>query len=72
MGKLDTTAQNATTIMVDLAALHAGGDAVNGPEDLPDWDAIRWRPQEVRVQRLPQRIFKTTQAGRPASPTRVA
>ena len=72
MGKLDTTAQNATTVMVDLATLGMGGDAVNGPEDLIDWDAIRWRRQEGQVQRLRQRIFKATQAGRPASPTRVA
>ena len=63
MGKLDTTAQNATTIVVDLAALDTGGAVVNGPEDLLDWDAIRWRPQEARVQRLRQRIFKATQAG---------
>ena len=45
MGKLDTTAQNATTIVVDLAALDTGGAVVNGPEDLLDWDAIRWRPR---------------------------
>jgi RNA-directed DNA polymerase len=63
MGKLDTTAQNATTIVVDLAALDTGGAVVNGPEDLLDWDAIRWRRQEVQVQRLRQRIFKATQAG---------
>jgi RNA-directed DNA polymerase len=55
--------QNATTIVVDLAALDAGGSVVNGPEDLLDWDAINWRPQEARVQRLRQRIFKATQAG---------
>ena len=36
---------------------------VNGPEDLPDWDAIDWRHQEEQVQRLRQRIFKATQAG---------
>jgi len=36
---------------------------VNGPEDLLDWDAIRWRRQEEKVQRLRQRIFKATQAG---------
>lgn len=63
MGKLDTTAQNATTIVVDLAALDTGGSVVNGPEDLLDWDAIRWRPHEAQVQRLRQRIFKATQAG---------
>jgi len=49
--------------MVDLATLGMGGDVVNGPEDLIDWDAIRWRRQEGQVQRLRQRIFKATQAG---------
>ena len=63
MGKLDATPQDATTIMVDFAALDVGGDVVNGPEDLLDWDAIRWRRQEEKVQRLRQRIFKATQAG---------
>ncbi|MBM0240109.1 group II intron reverse transcriptase/maturase [Micromonospora sp. ATA32] len=63
MGKLGTTAQNATAVMVDIAALESGGDAANGPEDLIDWDAIDWRDQEVQVQRLRQRIFKATQAG---------
>src|SRR5660397_218134 len=63
MGKLDGTVQNATTIVVDLAALDAGGSVVNVPEDLLDWDAISWRPHEARVQRLRQRIFKATQAG---------
>ena len=32
MGKLDTAAQDATAVMVDLAAL----TAANGPEDLPE------------------------------------
>ena len=63
MGKLGATPQDATTIMVDFAALDVGGDVVNGPEDLLDWDAIRWRRQEEKVQRLRQRIFKATQAG---------
>ena len=49
--------------MVDLAALEVGGDGVNGPEDLINWDAIDWRSQEAQVQRLRQRIFKATQAG---------
>ena len=76
MGKLDATAQNATAVMVDLATLGMGGDVVNGPEDLIDWDAIRWRRQEEQVQRLRQRIFKATQAGdlkqvrNPQMPTR--
>ena len=59
MGKLDTAAQDATAVMVDLAAL----TAANGPEDLPDWDAIAWRRQEEQVRRLRQRIFKAAQAG---------
>jgi RNA-directed DNA polymerase len=63
MGKLGATPQDATTIMVDFAALDVGGDVVNGPEDLLDWDAIGWRRQEGKVQRLRQRIFKATQAG---------
>ena len=62
MGKLGATTQDATTVMVDLAVLNAGGDAANGPEDLLDWDAIDWRDQEAQVQRLRQRIFTATQA----------
>ena len=31
---------------------------VNGPEDLPDWDAIDWRAYEGNVRRLRRRIFK--------------
>jgi len=65
MGKLDATAQKATAVMVDLATLSMGSDVVNGPEDLIDWDAIRWRCQEGQVQRLRQRIFKATQAEDP-------
>jgi RNA-directed DNA polymerase len=63
MDKLDATTQDATAVAVDIAALDAGGGAANGPEDLPDWDAIDWRHQEAQVQRLRQRIFKATQAG---------
>jgi RNA-directed DNA polymerase len=33
---------------------------VNGPEDVPDWDAIDWRTQEGNVRRLRRRIFKAT------------
>ena len=33
---------------------------VNGPEDVPDWDAINWRIHEDNVGRLRQRIFKAT------------
>ena len=31
---------------------------VNGPEGVPDWDAINWQVQEGNVRRLRQRIFK--------------
>jgi len=60
MDKLGASSPDATAVMVDLAAM---GDVVNGPEDLPDWDAIDWRDQEAQVRRLRQRIFKATQAG---------
>jgi RNA-directed DNA polymerase len=63
MGKLGTTTQDATVVVADIAALDAGGDVVNGPEALLDWEAIDWRDQEAQVQRLRQRIFKATQAG---------
>src|SRR5918997_2644611 len=33
---------------------------VNGPEDVPDWDAIDWRVHEANVGRLRRRIFKAT------------
>ena len=33
---------------------------VNGPEDVPDWDAIDWRAHEGNVGRLRRRIFKAT------------
>jgi RNA-directed DNA polymerase len=60
MGKLGTGVPDATAVMADLAA---SGSAVNGPEDLPDWDAIDWRHQEEQVRRLQQRIFKAEQEG---------
>jgi RNA-directed DNA polymerase len=60
MGKLGTGVPDATAVMADLAV---SGSAVNGPEDLPDWDAIGWRHQEEQVRRLQQRIFKAEQAG---------
>ena len=31
---------------------------MNGPEDVPDWDAINWRLHEGNVGRLRRRIFK--------------
>src|SRR5580693_6579296 len=33
---------------------------VNGPEDVPDWDAIDWRLHEGSVRRLRRRILKAT------------
>ncbi|SBW23725.1 reverse transcriptase N-terminal domain-containing protein [Protofrankia symbiont of Coriaria ruscifolia] len=33
---------------------------VNGPEDVPDRDAIGWRTHERNVRRLRRRIFKAT------------
>ncbi len=63
MGKLGTTAQDATAVMVDLAALDPGGAVANGPEDLTGWDAIDWQYQDGQVRRLQQRIFKAAQAG---------
>ena len=30
----------------------------NGPEGVPDWDAINWQVHEGNVRRLRQRIFK--------------
>ncbi len=35
-----------------------GARQVNGPEDVPDWDAINWQVHEGNVRRLRQRIFK--------------
>ena len=60
MGKLGTGVPDATAVMADLAD---DGSAANGPEDLPDWDAIDWRHQEEQVRRLQQRIFKAEQEG---------
>ena len=34
--------------------------AVNGPEDVLDWDAIDWRTHEDNVERLRRRIFTAT------------
>ncbi len=33
---------------------------MNGPEDVPDWDAVDWRVHEDNVARLRRRIFKAT------------
>ena len=35
-------------------------NAVNGPEDVLDWDAIDWRTHEDNVARLRRRIFTAT------------
>ena len=35
-------------------------NAVNGPEDVLDWDAIDWRTHEDNIARLRRRIFKAT------------
>jgi RNA-directed DNA polymerase len=61
MGKLGAVMPGATAVMAELAS--QDGSAANGPEDLPDWDAIDWRHQEEQVRRLQQRIFKAEQAG---------
>lgn len=53
----DTT----STAVVAVSTVPEAG--VNGPEDLPDWDAIDWSSQDRQVARLRQRIFKATQAG---------
>ena len=37
---------------------------MNGPEDVPDWDAIIWRTHEEQVARLRRRIFKATREQR--------
>jgi RNA-directed DNA polymerase len=39
-------------------------DTVNGPKDVPDWDAITWRAHEEQVARLRRRIFKATREQR--------
>ena len=41
---------------------------VNGPEDVPDWDAIDWRVHEGNVGRLQRRIFKATREKHPQRP----
>lgn len=61
--KLGATAQDATTVMVDIAALDASGGVVNGPQDPIAWETIDCRRQSDQVQRLRQRIFKAAQAG---------
>jgi RNA-directed DNA polymerase len=60
MGKLGAGEPDATAVTADFAD---DGSPVNGPEDLPDWDAVDWRHQEEQVRRLQQRIFKAEQEG---------
>ena len=65
-GKLDTmTGYSFTTPIWDggtwVTPAVAGVTAapkVNGPKDVPDWDAINWPVHEGNVRRLRQRIFK--------------
>lgn len=59
-GKLGAGVPDATAVTADLAS---SGSTANGPQDLPDWDAIDWRHQEEQVRRLQQRIFKAEQEG---------
>ena len=59
-GKLGAVVPDPAAVTADLAS---SGSTANGPEDLPDWDAIDWRRQEEQVRRLQQRIFKAEQAG---------
>jgi RNA-directed DNA polymerase len=54
---------DTTTTVIETAGPLAPEAAANGPEDLPDWNAIDWRHQEKQVRRLRQRIFKATRAG---------
>ena len=54
MGKLGAATGDPTAVMADVGGLD---DVVNGPEDLPDWDAIAWRRQEEQVRRLRQRML---------------
>jgi RNA-directed DNA polymerase len=60
MGKLGAGVPDATAVTAELAD---DGSMANGPEELPDWDAIDWRHQEEQVRRLQQRIFKAEQEG---------
>jgi len=47
--------------IAEVRAVPAEGKAArqaNGPEGVPDWDAINWQAHEGNVRRLRQRIFK--------------
>ena len=51
-----------TPVVAEVRAAPAAGVKaarhVNGPEGVPDWDAINWQAHEGNVRRLRQRIFK--------------
>jgi RNA-directed DNA polymerase len=65
-GKLDAmTGYSFTTPVWDggtwvtpVVAEVRAAPKVNGPRDVPDWDAINWQVHEGSVRRLRQRIFK--------------
>jgi retron-type reverse transcriptase len=65
-GKLDTmTGYSFSTPVWDggtwvtpVVAEVRAAPRVNGPKDVPDWDAINWQVHEGNVRRLRQRIFK--------------
>jgi RNA-directed DNA polymerase len=65
-GKLDamtgysfsTPVWDGGTWVTPVVAEVRAAPKVNGPEDVPDWDAIDWRAHEGNVRRLRQRIFK--------------
>ena len=44
--------------VIPAAAEARAARHVNGPEGVPDWDAINWQVHEGNVRRLRQRIFK--------------
>ena len=54
------------------AARRANGPEDQPPDDLVQWDSVRWREQEEQVRRLRQRIFKAEQEQTPAPPSRLA
>src|SRR5215831_5208223 len=41
-----------------VAARAEAARQANGPEGVPDWDAVDWQAHEGNVRRLRQRIFK--------------
>ena len=65
-GKLDamtgysfsTPVWDGGTWVTPVVAEVRAAPKVNGPKDVPDWDAINWQVHEGNVRRLRQRIFK--------------